>query len=133
MLIPGKIKTKLVLIFFLLALKLNAQETIPELVTDKPDQTESSGVVPHKALQLETGFVLENDETNFINQKKIAWNTTLLRYGLCKNLELRLGMEYLAEKMKMKYGDSTVSISGFSPVMRDLKLRLQMTKDGGPK
>ena len=67
---------------------------VPDLVTDRPDQTESSLTVPRKTFQIETGFVFEKfnyDQYEFEN-----WGiaTTLIRYGLLDNLELRLGSNY---------------------------------------
>ncbi len=35
------------------------QEEKPELVTDRPDQTEAPSIVPRGGLQVETGFVFE--------------------------------------------------------------------------
>jgi hypothetical protein len=106
------------LIFFLIAFSLivKAQYETIELITDRPDQTESSAAVPHKSLQIETGFVMENNETEFIEQKSFAYNTTLLRYGLLENFELRLGLEYLGEEVFIKNTDTTNTYSGLSPI-----------------
>lgn len=101
-----------------------AQNEVPELITDRPDQTESSAVVPHKSLQIETGFVLESDETNLIEQKSFAYNTTLLRYGLLENFELRLGLEFLGEEVSIKNTDSTNTFSGLSPVYTGFKIEI---------
>ena len=54
-----------------------AQERTPELITDRPDQTESSSVVPLGALQIETGFIMENDETGLTKQ---SYTLLILRY-----------------------------------------------------
>lgn len=86
----------LLIIAFALANNILAQGEAPELITDRPDQTESSKTVPHKSLQIETGFVKENID----NIDAFAYNTTLLRYGLLHNFELRLGLEYLGEDNK---------------------------------
>lgn len=119
------------LLFMLLNLLVKAQEKTPELITDRPDQTESSAVVPHKSLQIETGFVLENDETNLIVQKSFAYNTTLLRYGLLNNFELRLGLDYLGERIDIKNTDSTLSVSGISPIYTGFKVKI--TEEDGLK
>jgi len=64
-----------------------------QIETDRPDFTESPNVVPKGALQIETGFILENDKQEFCgsteNYQNITANTTLLRYGLTNNIELR--------------------------------------------
>lgn len=41
---------------------LTVQSKIPEMVTDRPDQTESSDIVPKHFLQLETGLVVKRCE-----------------------------------------------------------------------
>jgi hypothetical protein len=114
------------LILFLISFSLiaKAQDEIPELITDRPDQTESSSVVPHKSLQIETGFLLENNKTDFTKQKSFAYNTTLLRYGLIENFELRLGMEYLRDKVSIKNTDTTNTFSGLSPIHTGFKLKI---------
>jgi len=71
----------------------------PELITDRPDQTESSATVPTGYAQIEMGWQhLEEEradlETDILPQ-------TLLRYGLVENLEFRLGFDgYTWEKCR---------------------------------
>ena len=79
-----------------------------ELVTDRPDQTESAVTVPFKSLQIETGFAYESfkekvfiydsfkEENIPVENYSIAG--TLLRYGLEDNVEFRLGGGYLVQK-----------------------------------
>lgn len=98
-----------------------AQDQISELVTDRPDQTESSVVVPHKTLQLETGFVLESKESDEQKHKNYALNTSLFRYGLLENTELRLGFEYLKEDHLVKANDSSIIRNGFGPLYTGFK------------
>jgi hypothetical protein len=60
------------------------------LVTDRPDQTESSSVVPVHFLQIETGFIMKNDKMDSLIRKSFTYNTVLLHYGILENMELRL-------------------------------------------
>jgi hypothetical protein len=64
--------------------------TAQEIVTDRPDQTESSTTIPLKSFQFESGLLLGN--YNFANSSEqlLLIPTTLLRYGLTKEIELRL-------------------------------------------
>jgi hypothetical protein len=101
---------------------LIAQDDVPEFVTDRPDQTESSSVVPAKSLQIETGFVWESDESDNFKQNTFVYNTTLLRYGLLERMELRLGLAYLSEEIKIKNTDTTNTVSGFSPLYAGFKV-----------
>lgn len=111
-------------IFF--ALLINAQENPTELVTDRPDQTESSTVVPLKSLQIESGFVMEKSTVNDVTLNSYAYNTTLLRYGLFTRLELRLGLEYL--------GNNTPdSPSGLGPLNAGFKVKISDERGWKPE
>lgn len=111
-------------IFIVITVAIKAQNESPELITDRPDQTESSVTVPHKFLQIETGFVMENSKTDLADQKAYTYNSTLLRYGLFDNLELRLGLEYLGEKVTNKNAETTNAISGLSPLYAGFKAKI---------
>ncbi len=115
-------------IFGLSGLTTLAQSNVPELITDRPDQTESSTTVPHKSLQVETGFLYEFDKTSDIESKNFAYNTTLLRYGILNNFELRLGLEYLATEEKFKTPDSTYTTSGTGPLHAGFKVNVTEEK-----
>jgi hypothetical protein len=106
-----------------------AQETVPELVTDRPDQTESSAVVPVKSLQIETGFIWENDESDTYKHSTIVYNSTLLRYGLLDRMELRLGLGYVSDKVKIKNTDTVNTTSGVTPLYTGFKVYI--TKENG--
>jgi hypothetical protein len=116
----------ILLVFPLIA---NAQDATPELITDRPDQTESSVIVPRKFLQIETGFIMEVYNTDLATEKSFSYNTTLLRYGLFQNFELRLGIDYLGEKEDFNDGENTNSISGFSPLYAGFKIKI-IEEDG---
>ena len=59
----------------------------PDLVTDRPDQTESATVVPWGLLQVETGYLFARDG----DVDGYAVPGTLFRLGLGGRLELRIG------------------------------------------
>lgn len=82
----------------LLLLSTTAFSQINENVAmegDRPDQTESSALVPFKFFQLENGFVFEQIN---VNSSVISPYTFLLRYGLWENVELRLANAYSIER-----------------------------------
>lgn len=85
-----------VLLSFLSITAFSQQENPPALVTDRPDQTESSVVVPEGYLQIETGFVFEKTSDM---QDNITYHSTLLRYGLLDIMELRIGNELTEDGM----------------------------------
>lgn len=117
-------KYLLFLVLFVSPWCVNGQDDVPDLITDRPDQTESSSVVPYKSLQIETGFVMENKATTLVEQKAFAYNTTLLRYGLLENFELRLGLEYLQDEVSIKHTDTTHISSGLSPLYLGFKVKI---------
>ena len=93
--------------FFLWTAPFTYGQTI---ITDRPDQTESSSAVPKKSLQFETGLLIES--TN--NDQKILAPTVLTRYGLTKDIELRLLTQYEMTKIKTNnvnnYGVSDLEV-----------------------
>ncbi len=96
--------TILILVFGIISLPVLSQKEIPDkkgfnkkvpdLITDRPDQTESSCSVRKNALQIETGFVYENFKRDDVKFDNWGIATTLLRYGVLDNFELRLGSYY---------------------------------------
>lgn len=117
-------KFYMILLLIGLIIKVDAQNEVPELITDRPDQTESSTVVPYHSLQIETGFLQKNDKVGDVEHRAFAYNTTLLRYGLLENFELRLGLEYLGEEEKYQNADSVSTTSGLSPVYTGFKVKI---------
>lgn len=111
-------------LFLFFAVALQAQQQVPDLVTDRPDQTESAATVPKHFLQIETGFILENDENEISRNKSFAYSTTLLRYGLWDNFELRLGAAYLGDNVTKKNSDFSQNIDGFSPLHAGFKVKV---------
>jgi hypothetical protein len=93
------IKIILLLFFSMTASQYYAQE-IPELNTDRPDQTESPIVVPFDALQIETGFVYQkqkfSEESVSYEKDNLVLASTLCRYGVNSFMELRFGGEYFS-------------------------------------
>jgi hypothetical protein len=59
----------------------------PELVTDRPDQTESATVVPRGLLQVETGLLIAHES----QARRYELPGTLVRIGLGGRTELRVG------------------------------------------
>jgi len=125
------IKYILLSISLFLTQLIRGQDIKTDLVTDRPDQTESSFTVPLKSLQIETGFIMEIDKTDLFSQISYAYNSTLLRYGLLENLELRLGIEYMGDKITNRLNDDTYRLAGFSPLYTGFKLKV--TEENGLK
>jgi len=87
-------KCTLIIVLLALSLGMYAQQ----IVTDRPDQTESSRTVPLKSFQIESGVLFSNYENGLLKQVLIP--STLLRYGLTKHVELRFVQQFESLKIK---------------------------------
>ena len=98
-----------------------------QIETDRPDFTESPNVVPKGALQIETGFIMENDysakdQRNSkiqLSERNFTANTTLFRFGLTENLELRLNTNYGISKV-VNMNDIAILDSTHNPNLSDI-------------
>ena len=106
----------LILCFFI-SLPILAQEkdnTAPfNIITDRPDQTESAVVVPLNYFQVESGTYIQVSE----NAHNWALINNLFRYGVAKNLELRM----ISELSRVSFANST----NHQMLVSDLKLGLK--------
>ncbi|MDY7395938.1 transporter [Aureibaculum sp. 2210JD6-5] len=99
-----------------------------ELITDRPDQTESPSVVPKGFLQVETGTFFEKVKNNNIENESKTYNTTLLRYGLLENLELRFGLDFMEQSRAISGTKLEDIASGFSPLLLGVKVGITEEK-----
>ncbi len=103
--------------YYLVALMLFAGElSAQSLVTDRPDQTESSVTVKKGSLQIESGLVLGFSE----NEREILAPSTLFRYGLGEGVELRILNQY--ENIKNRVNDQ--GTDGISDIELGTKIQL---------
>jgi hypothetical protein len=93
-----------------------AQEDIE---TDRPDQTETSAIVPAGKFQVEAGIMHQQTEAH---SRELTLPTALWKYGVNDKFELRLITEIVHEK----YSDSVAS--GLQPVTLGLKINLWKEK-----
>jgi len=94
------------------------------LITDRPDATESPNTVPKRTIQVETGVFLETYEAKGTKTETIGYNTTLVRYGVFDNFELRLGWNF--EEIRTTVGGAKLDDvkSGLSPLLAGLKVEI---------
>lgn len=103
----------------------------PELVTDRPDQTEAPVLVPKGGLQVETGFVYEKDHQDDTDMTNFTYNTTLIKYGVNDHFELRFITEFLGNRARI--AEAPVSkVQGFSPLALGVKIKLAEEKGFWP-
>jgi len=112
---------KNILLFNLIAItfEMKAQE----IVTDRPDQTESSTTIPLNSFQFESGILLGKNNFENRSEQLLLIPTTLLRYGLTKSIELRVVEQLVHIKNKQTSDD----IFGFSDL--ELGAKFQILKN----
>ena len=83
-----------------------------QIITDRPDQTESSYSVGNGNLQLETGVLVSFEGEALNSHRQIFAPTNLFRYGVSKNIEIRLLSQYeiLEEENSSTAGISDLEI-----------------------
>ena len=99
--------------------------TAQKINTDRPDQTESSSTIPKKSLQIESGMLLGYAEEGGISLREIAIPSTLFRYGISKNVELRVVSQYL----HIREENTELEISGIADLEIGTKIQLFKKED----
>ena len=66
---------------------------VPELTTDRPDQTESAETVFPGGIQIEIGWTHAENDDDGLDLATDAFPQTLIRYGLLERFELRFGFD----------------------------------------
>ncbi len=99
------------------------QEKEP-IATDRPDQTETPAIVPKGMFQMENGFSYEKNNSH---EDGFVLPSSLLKYGLNDNFELRLILEYSTSKLDGQ------TISGLNPVLVGMKVKICDEKGIIPK
>ncbi len=94
-----------VVLFLLLA---NSSIFAQSIITDRPDQTESSSTVAKGSLQIETGILIGFMDSDDNSIQQILAPTILFRYGIMEGLELRVLNQF--ERVKDDF-DTTTGIS----------------------
>ncbi len=90
------------------------------IITDRPDQTESSSTIEKGSLQIETGILLGFSENDFTSERQLLAPTTLFRYGITKGIELRV----LSQFERLKDENSSQKVSGISDLEIGTKVQV---------
>ncbi len=131
--------TYLLIVLMLFSIAINAQDenqnnvTSEPLVTDRPDATEASSTVGKGVLQIETGGLYESFEENSVTSQSYTFNTTLVRYGILDNIELRLGWDFVEGVTKVNGNKLDNVTSGLSPLLLGVKIDITEEKNGMPE
>lgn len=116
-------KNLLIFILFLCSISLcPAQEELPTVVPDRPGYSWGAAVVQHKKLNWDNGFSFE---TTPDGEHTITLNSTVLRYGLFENLELRIGTDF------MLYNDGQVTEHTFCVAPLNIGAKIKLYESNG--
>lgn len=108
------------LLLFALFLAINicfAQDELPTVVPDRPGYTWGAEVTPHHKIIWDHGFGYESTPEG---ASTLTLSSSVLRYGLFENLELRVGTDF----MMYNDGDAKEPTFGFSPLTIGTKLKV---------
>lgn len=108
-----------------------AAQGVPDLVTDRPDQTESAEVVPVSTLQVEAGALYLRDDSGGERLELLEGPGTLVRWGLAPRWELRFGWAGWIESQVERAGVRDES-SGVGDPELGAKLELAALDRGHP-
>lgn len=125
---PRAVRAILPTLTCLLALAASAQQIRPpdppeELSSDRPDFTESTDTIARGVMQLEGGFLATSDALAGGSSHGISLPLALLRIGLNRRLELRLGVDGF-ERQTSFAGGLRQRHSGFADTSVGMKARL---------
>jgi hypothetical protein len=121
-------KIIIVVLLIIIALTGNSQTNeIPDISADRPGVATPPFIIQPKLFQIETGFSYEKITGENTYQETTLYNTSLLRYGIDQNSEIRLQTDYANVKT-----DST-SITGFNPLTLGTKVYISEQKGILPK
>lgn len=116
-------KTKILCLLLIVSNSIYSQ-TIEPIQADRPDQTETPAIVPKGMFQIEAGFTFQKKDTF---SKSFSLPSTLWKYGVNENFELRLITEFLSEEINNE------KLNGVSPIYVGFKVKLTEEKGIVPK
>ncbi len=99
-----------------------------ELVTDRPDFTESTQTVPRGRGQLELGYTYTYDSGGGVRTQDHTWPEALLRLGLADGVELRLawpGWSHTEEMYKERIDDRWTRVENRTDGCNDTNIGLK--------
>ena len=109
----------------MIILVLSVAELKAQIVTDRPDQTESSSTVGGGNLQIESGILVGFAGEGNASSRQVLAPTTLFRYGITKGIELRFVNQF--ETQKTLFQDK--STQGISDLEIGTKIQLFQKED----
>ena len=94
-----------------------AQDELPTVVPDRPGHTYGVDVMPFQKLGWDNGVAFESSPDG---AQTITLNSTILRYGIFKNMELRVGTDFLMNRND----NASKQVFGIAPLCIGTKLKV---------
>jgi len=114
-------KGVIILLFAIFNLNVFAQS----IITDRPDQTESSSTIFKGSIQLESGVLFGSEKSNGFSEELLLAPTVLWRYGITNDIELRLLTEFASVKDKI----ANKTVSGMTDLQIGTKIQILKKED----
>ena len=105
----------------------------PQIITDRPTQSESPFVMPRGYFQFETGAIFSKTKFGGEETSKRTYNTTLFRYGLNDKIEIRFIQNLEGGKVELPNGSSTKTGAALAPTFLGAKFSLAEEKGALPQ
>jgi hypothetical protein len=109
------------MVLVMVAIYKSAYSQKPEIVTDRPDQSNTPSLVPQGALQIETGVLAEKENIRSAHQMNYTYNTSLLKYGINEHFEVRFNAGYLGTRNKFS---EVATRKGLGPIALGMKINI---------
>lgn len=124
----------LIYLFVLILFPAFAQnDTIPNISTDRPTAAVGSYIVPKGTFQIESGVIYTNRNDQTEIKELWSYATTLLRYGVLDNFEVRLASSYESANIYTKETQTDSIISGMGPLSAGFKFTVVHEKGIRPE
>ena len=94
-----------------------AQEELPTVVPERPGYTWGAEVTPHHKIIWDQGIGYESTPEG---ENTMTLSSTVLRYGLFENMELRVGTDFIMYNK----GEAIAPFTGVSPLTIGTKIKL---------
>jgi Putative MetA-pathway of phenol degradation len=121
-------KSLITLFIFTSILVLSIGQINAQIVTDRPDQTESSSTVGNGNLQIEAGLLIGFVGEDEYAIRHILAPTTLFRYGITEGIELRLLSQLMSIKIQdqLNQGISDIEIGAKIQIFKREESRFEV-------
>lgn len=109
-------KSILFIVFLSMAMLSHAQEEDPVFITDRPGVSWGADVLPLHKISWENGFGFERDAEG---QHTLTLPSTIVRYGIFENVELRVGTDLLLQDVE----GQVTNLMGIAPLTIGTKIK----------